>query len=55
MNVKPWQGHLQASSPFAGQTIVAKIIALIEQRSALITRRLLAPDNETEDEDIAEF
>lgn len=47
--------RLQASSPFAGQTIVAKIIALIEQRSALTTRRLLAPDNETEDEDIAEF
>lgn len=34
--------QLQTSAPFVGQTIVNKIIALIEQRSAMTARRLLA-------------
>jgi serine/threonine-protein kinase HipA len=32
--------QLQALPPFAGQPIVAQIVALIEQRSALTARRL---------------
>jgi serine/threonine-protein kinase HipA len=33
--------HLQASPAYADQPVVAKIVALIEQRSALTARRLL--------------
>jgi serine/threonine-protein kinase HipA len=39
--------QLQASPPFSNQSIVAKIVALIEQRSALTVRRLLEKDAET--------
>ncbi len=46
--------QLQASPPFAGRSIVAKIIVLIEQRSALIARRLLEGVDETEEQDIDE-
>jgi len=35
--------QLQASPPFADQSIVGSIVALIEQRSALTARRLLCP------------
>jgi serine/threonine-protein kinase HipA len=38
--------QLQALSSFAGQPIVNKIIALIEQRSALIVRRMLEVEGE---------
>jgi len=43
--------RLQASGPFAGQSIVARIVALIEQRSALTTRRLLEGHDEGDDPD----
>jgi hypothetical protein len=33
--------QLQALPPFSGQSIVARIVALIEQRSALTVQRLL--------------
>ncbi len=47
--------QLQSSPPFAGQSIVAKIITLIEQRSALTARRLLEEGDETKEQDIHEF
>jgi serine/threonine-protein kinase HipA len=37
--------QLQALPPFAGQPIVAQVVALIEQRSALTARRLLETVN----------
>jgi len=43
--------QLQTSPPFADQAIVSKIVALIEQRSALTARRLREGDAETEDRD----
>ena len=39
--------RLHASPPFTSQSIVVKIVALIEQRSALTVRRLLEKDAET--------
>ena len=38
--------QLQASAPFANQPIVARIVALLEQRAALTARRLLEGDDE---------
>jgi hypothetical protein len=38
--------QLQALSSFAGQPIVNKIIALIEQRSELTVRRMLEVEGE---------
>lgn len=46
--------RLQASAPFADQSIVARIIALIEKRSALTARRLLEGGDETEEQDTDE-
>jgi serine/threonine-protein kinase HipA len=46
--------QLQASPPFAGQSIVARIVALIEQRSALTARRLLEAGDGTEEQDTDE-
>jgi serine/threonine-protein kinase HipA len=43
--------RLKASGPFAGQAIVSTIAALIEQRSALTTRRLLEGHDEGDDPD----
>ena len=44
--------QLQASLPFSDQLIVGKIIALIEQRSALTTRRLLEGNDDLKEQDI---
>jgi serine/threonine-protein kinase HipA len=46
--------QLQTSPPFADQAIVTKIVALIEQRSALTARRLLEGGPETEEQDTDE-
>ena len=42
--------QLQALPPFAGKSIVAKIVALIEQRSALTVRRFLQGGDENEEQ-----
>jgi serine/threonine-protein kinase HipA len=42
--------QLQASPPFADQAIIAKIVTLIEQRSALTMRRLFQGGGESEDQ-----
>lgn len=44
--------QLQASPAFADQSIVAKIVAMIEQRSELTLRRLLEVGNETEEDNV---
>ena len=46
--------QLQASPAFADQSIVAKIVAMIEQRSELTLRRLLEVGNETEEDNVDE-
>jgi len=46
--------QVQASKPFAGQPVVARIIALIEQQSALTARRLQAVVDEAEGQDMDE-
>lgn len=46
--------QLQASPAFADQSIVAKIVATIEQRSELTLRRLLEGGNETQEDDVDE-
>jgi serine/threonine-protein kinase HipA len=43
--------QLQALPPFSGKSIVAKIVALIEQRSALTSRRLLEGGEEVEEQE----
>jgi hypothetical protein len=46
--------QLQALPPFAGKSIVAKIVALIEQRSALTVRRFLQGGDENEEQEANE-
>lgn len=46
--------QLQASPPFAHQSTVARIVDLIDQRSTLTERRLLAVGDETEEQDADE-
>lgn len=44
--------QLQATPPFSDQSIVARIVAVIEQRSALTVRRLLEGGDKTEASDL---
>jgi hypothetical protein len=43
--------QLHALPPYSDHSIVAKIVALIEQRSALTSRRLLEGGEELEDQE----